>query len=271
MSASGVAEFAGVGRRVPDAVGDEREVRWIKRERETLVWSEWDARRGFRIVVKLYRRRGLFAYARMLIGRFRAEREYLVLKHLEANAVPCTPPLGWSHGYCAGHGFHEALVTRELVGMRNLEDWWEDPARNGAPPPDLSALHGILRRMHACGVYHGVLKLSNVLIGAEAAQEPAFSLLDMDMARVFPRDLYGTWVGRLDLREMCSYQRKRFGDAALRNWLPSYGLGADEIEPFLEKLAIYTRFSRQRRRYYRVFVHMAARAPALAGLARRSA
>ena len=271
MSASGVAEFADVGRRVPGAAGDAREVRWIKRERDTLVWSERDAQRGFRIVVKLYRRRGLFAYARMLIGRFRAEREYLVLKHLEAHAIPCTPPLGWSHGYCAEHGFHEALVTRELVGMSNLEDWMADPARIGAPPPDLSSLHGVLRRMHACGCYHGVLKLSNVLIGAAAVQEPAFALLDMDMARVFRRDLYGTWVGRLDLIEMSSYQLKRFGAAALRNWLPNYGLGQDEIEPFLEKLANYTRFSRNRRRYYRVCVHMAARAPALAGLARRSA
>ena len=271
MSASGVAGFADVGRRVPGADVDEREVRWIKRERATLVWSEWDAQRGFRIVVKLYRRRGLLAYARMLIGRFRAEREYLVLKHLEANAIPCTPPLGWSHGYGAGQGFHEALVTRELVGMSNLEDWWEDPARNGSQPPDLSALHGILRRMHACGCYHGVLKLSNVLIGMSADHEPTFALLDMDMARVFRRDLCGTWVGRLDLLEMCSYQWKRFGDGGLRKWLPGYGLGADEIEPFLKEIAVYTRISRQRRRVFRVRVHMAARAPSIAGLARSSA
>ena len=262
MSAGDAQGYADIAERVPSEqplAEDARRVRWIKREPQTMVWSEWDPTRACRVVVKLYRRRGLAAYGRMRLSRFRAEREFLVLSHLAAHGLPCSEPLAWAHGHHPAHGFYEALVTRELTGMRNLEDHLAElPTDGSAPPPDLSPLAALLRRMHACGCYHGVMKPSNVMIGAADTPTPSFALIDLDMARVFPRDLYGTWVGRFDLLEMCSYLLKLFGAAALRQWLPSYGLRDGEIETFLQELAVYAQRSRRWRRGPRRRVHLAS-------------
>jgi hypothetical protein len=75
----------------------------LKREPGTLVWRETRAD-GVRMVAKLYRRRGLFTFLRSRAFRFRAEREFRRLRHLQRAGIPCTEPLGWTAGRSEEHG-----------------------------------------------------------------------------------------------------------------------------------------------------------------------
>jgi len=247
----------GAVRRVPGP-DESGEVRWLKREPETLVWSEPDPELGVRVVVKVYRRRGLVADARMRLTRYRAEREFEALEHLSAAGVPCSPPVSWGHGRSRSLGFHEVLVTRELSSMRNFEGVLRELPPGGSPP-DLDPLLRLTRAMHACGCFHGVLKISNVMIGPEVDGAPTFALIDLDMARVLQGDLAGTWLARLDLLELGSYLWRRFGEAPVRGWLGAYGLQGAELEAFVPQLAAYADFGRRRRKSLRRRAHLIAR------------
>ncbi|MFQ5566976.1 MAG: lipopolysaccharide kinase InaA family protein [Paracoccaceae bacterium] len=132
--------------------------RLFKEEQSTVVWVS-PAATGERIVLKLYRHRGLWHALRCRVTRYRVQREHERLSHLVQWDVPCTPPRGWSHGYSRENGFYELLATVMVPGARDLESH----LKNGREC-DFRPILAAIRRMHESGLCHHALYARNILI-----------------------------------------------------------------------------------------------------------
>ncbi len=169
----------------------------FKREPGTLIWRETRPD-GQRVVVKLYRRRGLISMLRSRATRFRAEREERRLRRLSRAGIPCTSPLGWTHGYSRAHGFHEVLITAEIGGAVPLDRFLE----SGPEPETLGPLYRMVRQMHESGFCHQTLYASNVLVVPHSAPESRYFLSDVPRSWTFPETIVGTKMATLDLLDL---------------------------------------------------------------------
>jgi len=178
----------------------------IKEEDRTWVW------RGVRpgvgkdpesppepVVLKLYRKRGYWNAARARLSRFRVEREWRRLRHLEAWGIPCTPPLGWDAGRAPEHGAYEVLLMREVERARPLDEVLRQDSER---PLDLAPLFHMIRRMHESGFLNQTLYVANILVAPDGNAGQAFYLSDVPRSWTFPRSLVGTRRAQGDLLDL---------------------------------------------------------------------
>jgi hypothetical protein len=184
----------------------------IKDEPRTVVWREVSPS-GEPQVVKLYRHRGLLTWLRSKVFRFRVEREFSRLRHLERWGVPVTPPLQWGAGWSREEGFHEILLMKELPEVVSLDQHLTAAAPEGSPaqamaddlpPMDLTPLFRMVRRMHESGLCNQTLFASNVLIrpATKPGEQHRFFLSDLPRSWLFPRSLVGTRRALWDLLDL---------------------------------------------------------------------
>lgn len=169
----------------------------IKHERGTWVWRERDSS-GRGRVLKLYRHRGRWTALRSRVLRFRVEREYRRLRHLDRHGLSCTEPLGWWSGVSEAHGHHELLITTELSDAIQLRHYLAGGGDRGV----LGPLYRTVRAMHESGFCNQTLFASNVLVEPAAPIEDRCHLADVPRSWTFPRSIAGTpmaWYDLLDL------------------------------------------------------------------------
>jgi len=144
-------------------------------------------------VFKLYRHREPWHVLRCALTRYRVEREYRTMRHLDAHRVPCPEPLGWARGHCPEHDYFELLVMHHIPKAIDLQTL----IRNGYRP-DVTALFTLVRSMHEAGVCSQVLCSRNILVD-DPEGTPKFTLIDFPRARIFPSSVVGTRVAKYDL------------------------------------------------------------------------
>lgn len=169
----------------------------LKQERGTLIWRTRGPE-GERWVVKLYRRRGFLAALRSHLTRFRSEREYRRLAHLQRSGVRCTAPVGWAHGRRSGHGFYDMLVMEEVPGAVQLGEY----LRREGDAASLEPLFRLARRMHESGFCHQTLYARNILVSQGGPPEARYYMSDVPRSWTFPRSIVGTAMAWFDLLDL---------------------------------------------------------------------
>ena len=218
----------------------------LKSEPDTLIWSQ-DVGAPRLAILKMYRHRGPVTTLREKIFRFRAQREFEALHHLQRWDIPCSEPIAWAHGHSAEHGRFEILATWEVAGAQSLRAL-AAATRAENIRWDLSSLYRNLRRMHDSGMFHGVLHLRNVLAGRDVAGNRAFFIIDTPGALLYPRSIVGTSMALFDLLLLSSQAVRHLGLS--ENCIPLEEYGMDE--PAMRALRLRlpgfqpTRFDRQR-------------------------
>jgi hypothetical protein len=197
----------------------------IKEKDRTWVWRGVRPSEGGAlptpIVLKLYRKRGRWNAVRSRLSRFRVEREWRRLRHLEAWGIPCTPPLGWGAGWAAEHGVWEFLLMREVERAHPLGD-----VLRGDPElrVDLAPLFRMVRRMHESGFLNQTLYVANILLAPNAEGEERFYLSDVPRSWTFPGSLVGTRRAQGDLLDLL-FTLLEVGVDPARIPLEAYGEG----------------------------------------------
>ncbi len=207
----------------------------IKAEPGTLVWSQPCLEAECAGVFKLYRHINPIKLLRSKISKGRrVVREFNALTRLYEAGVPCSQPLDWHCGFTRDAGICETLVTKCIEGSISLEQVGQETGRFAQL--DFTLLYQIVRRAHACGVYHGALSPRNILMTGDGATSPGFYLIDMERAVLFPYDIVGTRMARRDLLALSSYIVRHEGAARIPSFLSAYGLAQDEQAAFMEAL-----------------------------------
>jgi hypothetical protein len=209
----------------------------LRRDRDTLLWAQTFGD-GTRAVCKLYRQRGPVSWWRENRYRFRVQREFDALTHLERQAIPCTHPLFWSFGRSLNHGRHEMLATREIPDVVPLSKYLASRLP-GQPVPNLATLYGLVRRMHDGGFYHGSLYLRNVLVAQAGSPNATFHMVDTPKAVVLPRSLVGSRLARVDLLDLTRGVAKYGGPDVAVPLLLCYGMDKNAALDFLVRLRQY--------------------------------
>ena len=179
----------------------------------------------------MYRHRGPVTTLRERTFRFRVQREFEALHHLQQWGIPCSEPIAWAHGHSAEHGRFEILATWEVAGAQSLRAL-AAATRAENIRWDLSSLYRNLRRMHESGMFHGVLHLRNVLAGRDAAGDRAFYIIDTPGALLYPRSIVGTSMALFDLLLLSSQAARHLELPEARIPLEAYGMD----EPSLRAL-----------------------------------
>jgi len=192
----------------------------LKDDAETIIWPA-DLEDGRRAIVKMYRRRGAAAFLRERLSRFRVQREYAALAQLSASGVPCSEPLAWAYGRSVEHGRYELLATLEIPAARSVMELVRDGQERHL---DLAPLFRSVRRMHEGGVFHGALKLHNVLGARGRGGELGYHVIDMPRALLFRGSLVGTPMADFDLLRLATDAARVLGEPAERLPLAEYGL-----------------------------------------------
>ena len=203
----------------------------LKNEPDTLIWAE-DVGAQRRAILKMYRHRGPVTTLRERTFRFRVQREFEALSHLQRSSIPCSEPIAWAHGQSAEHGRFEILATWEIAGAQSLRSF------AGATKAenirwDLSSLFRDLRRMHESGMFHGVLHLRNVLAGRDGTGDGKFYIIDTPGALLYPRSIVGTSMARFDLLLFSSQAARHLELPAAQIPLEAYGADAPALRPGL--------------------------------------
>jgi hypothetical protein len=179
---------------------DPPEASLIKKEEHTVIWRE-TREDGAPVVVKLYRRRSAGSAFRARIMRFRAEREYRRLRHLERWGIACTEPLAWSAGWSPEHGFHEVLVMREVPNAVPLREHLLALPRPDVP---LGPLFELIRRMHESGFLCQTMYARNVLVNRDSPAGEGYVIADVPRAWTFPRSIAGTEMALWDVMDLAA-------------------------------------------------------------------
>jgi hypothetical protein len=214
----------------------------LKNEPDTLIWAE-DVGAHRRAVLKMYRHRGPVTTLRERTFRFRVQREFEALSHLQRSNIPCSEPIAWAHGQSAEHGRFEILATWEIAGAQSLRSL-AGLTKAEDIRWDLSPLYRDLRRMHESGMFHGVLHLRNVLAGHDGTGERAFYIIDTPGAMLYPISIVGSSMARFDLLLFSSQAMRHLEMPAAQIPLEAYGADAPALRPHLAGFQP-TRFDRQ--------------------------
>ena len=214
----------------------------IKNEPDTLIWAQ-DVGAPRRAILKMYRHRGPVTTWRERTFRFRVQREFDALSHLQSRGIPCSEPIAWAEGQSAEHGRFEILATWEVAEAQSLRALAAATKAENIQW-DLSSLYRDLRRMHESGMFHGVLHLRNVLAGRDSAGERAFCIIDTPGALLYPGSIVGTRMARFDLLLFSSQALRHLELPAAQIPLEAYGPDAPALRPRLAGFQP-TRFDRQ--------------------------
>ncbi|HEY7816706.1 MAG TPA: lipopolysaccharide kinase InaA family protein [Vicinamibacteria bacterium] len=198
---------------------DPPEASVIKKEKHTVVWRE-TGQDGEPVVVKFYRRRSAGSAFRARIMRFRAEREYRRLRHLERWGIACTEPLAWSAGWSSEHGFHEVLVMREVPNAVPLREHLLATPHTEVP---LDSLFKLIRRMHESGFLNQTMYARNVLVNRDSPPGEGYVIADVPRAWTFPRSIVGTEMALWDVMDLAA-ELVRLGVPEASVPLDVYGL-----------------------------------------------
>ena len=185
----------------------------LKNEPDTLIWAQ-DVGAERRAILKMYRHRGPITTLRERLFRFRVQREFEALHHLQWWGIPCSEPIAWAHGHSAEQGRFEILATWEVAEAKSLRAHWRTRRKPETSSWDLSPLYRNLRRMHESGMFHGVLHLRNVLAGRDDAGEQAFFIIDTPGALLYPGSIVGTTMALFDLLLFSSQASRLLGISA---------------------------------------------------------
>lgn len=169
----------------------------------------------------MYRNRGGISWQREKLFRFRVEREYLALSFLARHGVRCSVPIFWTYGCDQEHGRYEILCMREIPGATPLSGLVLS-GRIGEI--DFAAVYDMVRHLHTAGFYHGRLDLRNIVLGVDEIGAPQYYVIDTPQAMVFPRDIRGTKMAWVDLRQLSVGTKLYMGTKTCRPLLASYGL-----------------------------------------------
>jgi len=210
---------------------------WMRVEHGVLIWSE-QCDDTTRIVFKMYRHRGMWTSFRERVTRFRVQREYQSLCHLVQQDIPCSIPLFWTRGYCRRHGYYEILAMREIEDATPLGAL-VIPGVDLNGVGDLAPLFRIVRRMHSSGLHHGALVPRNILVTTGADGRWSFHVIDMPRAIAFPRDVFDTRMGWIDLKDLTRSLLPVLGNERCLALLESYGMDASGGRYLLETLEGY--------------------------------
>jgi tRNA A-37 threonylcarbamoyl transferase component Bud32 len=196
--------------------------RRIKDDPDTIIWAE-ELHSGRRAIVKMYRHRSGFASLRGRLSHFRVQREYEVLARLSAAGVPTSEPIAWAHGRTHEHGRYELLATLEIRAATSVMELARADSA-AAANFDLAPLFRSVRRMHEGGVFHGSLKLHNILAARGTGDELTFHVIDTPRALLYPRSIVGTPMARFDLLRLVADVSSRLGRSGPEIPLQAYGL-----------------------------------------------
>jgi tRNA A-37 threonylcarbamoyl transferase component Bud32 len=218
----------------------------IKEERRTHVWKARLPGRDM-VVVKTYRHRSAYDFARESLSRFRAEREFEALSFLEGSDIPCTRPACWACGRDEVSGRFESLVTFEEPDTVGLKSWLRS---DQADDRWVEPVARLLRRAHDAGFYHGALVPRNILLRLAPEQAPGCLFVDTPKSIVFRAPIAGTRMARHDLMTLLGEACRVAGDEMLAPFLAAYGEDAAAIPTLAEASRRYrpTRNTRNRMR-----------------------
>ena len=142
-------------------------------------------------VVRTYRRGGLVRHLTRDLYWDRPPRPFAELRALveaERRGIPTVEVLGAGVTWAGWGSYRGTLVTREAV---DFVDWWRW-LQTEPPTTERRAVAAhvadTVRIMHARGVQHADLNLTNVLVRVRDGR-PAALLLDFDRARMFASGL----------------------------------------------------------------------------------
>jgi hypothetical protein len=217
----------------------------IKSEPDTVIWAQ-DVGAERRAILKMYRHRGPVTTLRERTFRFRVQREFEALHHLQWWGIPCSEPIAWAHGHSAEHGRFEILATWEVAEAKSLRAL-ADVTRAENIQWDLSSLYRNLRPMHESGMFHGVLHLRNVLAGRDETGERGFYIIDTPGALLYPGSIVGTSMALFDLLLFSSQAVRHLGIAESDLPLEAYGMDEPSLKALRSRLPGFhpTRFDRQ--------------------------
>jgi len=214
----------------PPAAGDV-----IKDESRTLIFRH-RLPSGMDVVVKTYRRRSAYDFARESLSRFRAQREFDALVFLAGRQIPCSIPVAWACGGERRTGRFETLVTIEEPGMTGLkahlrtgraDDGWIRPVAR------------LVREGHEAGFYHGALAPRNVLLRLCNDRTPACLFIDTPKSIVFPKSVTGTRMARHDLLMLLCEVNNVAGETPLIPFLETYRLPGRQIPAMVAAIKSY--------------------------------
>ena len=210
--------------------------RLLKATHNTLVWKE-KSKTGIALVYKLYYRRGWVRWIRQQATQFKVEKEYLCLKHLLNNGIPCSVPIGWSKGISRPHQRYELLVTEAVDQAVAFDQWLKQTSDTEALNSMMSQLGKLVRRMHVTGFFHGALFTRNLLLGSTPDLEtPTLYLIDTDMSGIYKRSLVGSKLAQLDLTHLLKDIHKKNAQVSLHHFMLAYGTPSEAVDEELTKL-----------------------------------
>ena len=205
----------------------------ISQSSNTLIWS---GKIGTTPVIgKLYYSRPSIDWLRSNLTRFRTQREYAALSHLQRHQVASSRPVFWTAGYEPKLGGRfEALITETLPDAKPLKRWITR-AETSSALQVMSKIGALIRAMHDTGLYHGALYTRNILICQSEAPTPY--IIDTDAAIIFPRSLFASSLASIDLLCFCSRLKSR-PDASqlIEQLLASYELPPRRHDHFYRQL-----------------------------------
>jgi tRNA A-37 threonylcarbamoyl transferase component Bud32 len=218
----------------------------IKNEPRTFIWKAV-LPSGPSAIVKTYRRRSLYDFARETLTRFRAQREFEALSFLARNDIPCSRPVCWACGRDEVSGRFESLVTFEATDTVGLKAYLRSGHADGRW---IGPAARLLRRAHDAGFYHGALAPRNILLRTGEARDDSCLFIDTPKSIVFPGSIVGTRMARHDLMTMLGEVRRVVGEGPVAEFLEAYGEAATAIAPLIADIGRYrpTRNTRNRMR-----------------------
>lgn len=132
-----------------------------------------------------------FRSIRYPLGRPTALREGIALSRLDQIGVLAPKPLYYGSRKTKGQ-WQGLLVTRELVGFRDLDTWLADQAQEDLSQEDhltiLANLAALLAKLHRGRQQHGCMRAKHVFINPAFIEGiPRFDLALLDLEKSRPR------------------------------------------------------------------------------------
>jgi tRNA A-37 threonylcarbamoyl transferase component Bud32 len=234
-------------------------------DNEALIWRKRLAD-NTAAIIKLYHHRGAISWVREHLFQFRVEREFLTLNHLHHNGIACSKPLFWTKGKLPHYGGRfEALATEEIPNAVSLLEYINTPVVDREFQTMLVECGILVRKMHACGVYHGALYSRNILIGGLDRITPHAYIIDTPKAIVYPFDLTATRLAEIDLMNLCCTLVDQGPLQGFEWFLDGYGIIESARTSLIGHLSGYkpTRHTRNLHRAYSGLIKLTTRKPSV--------
>ena len=226
---------------------DDSRLEMVKVEKNTLIWLDTDPQSGKQVICKMYRNRGAISWEREKRFRFRVQREFDSLCHLQAHGVPTTPAVSWSYGTDEEHQRFELLAMECVPGCEPVSELL-DPDHAASGTLDLGVMYDTLREMHRAGVFHRRLDSRNILYVEESKE---FLIMDTPAAIIFGHDIARSRMAWFDLFQITKPIFVLLGKPRACELLKRYGLSEREVAGVIKDMPdrMISRGTRNRLRF----------------------